>query len=41
MTTLDRVLTTAELRRSKLARAAFPALPRNPITVVLDNVTSS
>ncbi len=34
----DRVLATAELRRSKTGRAAFPALRRNPIVVVLDGV---
>ena len=38
---LDHVLTTPELRRSKLSRADFPALARNPITVVLDDVRGS
>ena len=34
--TTDRVLSKPELRRAKLDRAAFAALARNPITVVLD-----
>jgi tRNA G18 (ribose-2'-O)-methylase SpoU len=37
----DRVLATGELRRGKLARAAFLAQPRNPVTVVLDRVTGN
>jgi len=38
---VDHVLTTPELRRSKLSRADFPALARTPITVVLDDVRGS
>jgi tRNA G18 (ribose-2'-O)-methylase SpoU len=38
---LDHVLTTPELRASKLSRADFPGLARNPITVVLDDVRGS
>jgi tRNA G18 (ribose-2'-O)-methylase SpoU len=36
-----RVLSTAELRQSKPDRRAFPALPRQPITVLLDRVTGN
>jgi tRNA (guanosine-2'-O-)-methyltransferase len=37
----DRVLSTPELRRTKPHRAAFAALARNPVTVVLDGVSGS
>jgi tRNA G18 (ribose-2'-O)-methylase SpoU len=35
---VDHALSTRELRRTKPNRTAFPALPRSPITVVLDCV---
>jgi tRNA G18 (ribose-2'-O)-methylase SpoU len=35
---VDHALSTRELRRTKPDRSAFPALPRSPITVVLDGV---
>jgi tRNA (guanosine-2'-O-)-methyltransferase len=37
----NHVLTKPELRHTKPDRADFPALPRNPITVVLDGVTGN
>jgi tRNA G18 (ribose-2'-O)-methylase SpoU len=36
---MNHVLSKPELRRAKLDRAAFAALARNPVTVVLDRVT--
>ena len=36
-----RVLSTAELRQSKLERRDFAALPRQPVTVLLDRVTGN
>ena len=36
---MDHVLSTRELRDTKPDRAGFPAMPRSPITVVLDGVT--
>ena len=38
---MRRALTTPELRRTKLTRDEFLALPRRPITVVLDGVTQN
>jgi tRNA G18 (ribose-2'-O)-methylase SpoU len=35
---MDHALSTRELRQVKPDRTAFPALPRSPITVVLDGV---
>ncbi len=35
---MRRALTTLELRRKKVTRDQFLALPRRPITVVLDRV---
>jgi 23S rRNA (guanosine2251-2'-O)-methyltransferase len=38
---VDRVLSSAELRRPKASRDAFLALPRRPTTVVLDGVVQN
>ena len=38
---VDRVLSSAELRRPKASRGEFLALPRRPITVVLDSVVQN
>jgi tRNA (guanosine-2'-O-)-methyltransferase len=34
----DRILSRGELRQAKFGRAEFAALPRQPITVVLDRI---